>query len=143
MKTLLVFLLTSCSTLYNRGPTSTLLLRPRHGHQDKLTHQICTKKTWLGKCTSYDTKEFDLNDDAVRKLLRDLKFVCKVQGERFMVCEKSRGICNLRLEKPNWFSHPVPVVHKYFSMHDDYDLLIAANMHCCVYDTACGRAMFE
>ncbi len=138
----LLLLIVSCATIYQRGPDSTLVIRPRAGHADKLTNQVCTKKDWLGRCKSFDIKEFDFNSDSVRKELRDLKFVCNVAGERFAVCEKSRGLCRLTRVDQGWFKPKITVVKKYYSMHDDYDFLIQSNAYCCAFDSVCGRHMF-
>lgn len=139
----------SCSTTkptFERGPLKTLVLRPRAGHQDKLTNQKCVeRKPRTDICVKYDIREYDLNEESTRMLLRSLKFVCDVRGERYAICEKSRGLCQLRKDKSGWgpFAKTHIAVNKYLSAHDDYDFLIAADVYCAAADSEVGKEMFD
>lgn len=147
MKYLLLFFFAACTTkpIYNRGPVKDLLLRPRAGYVGKLTNKRCSeRKKRSDVCVKYDVKEFDFNDDETRALLRNLKFVCNVRGERFSPCEKSRGLCQLRRDESGiWpFRKSEVKVNKYISMVDDYQFLIEADTYCASLYSVVGQEMF-
>jgi hypothetical protein len=142
---LLSALLAACTSasVLNRGPTGSLVLRPRAGYIDKLTNRRCTEFKH-DTCLAWDTAEYDIAQADTRKLLRDLKFICNVQGERFAICENSRGLCQLKqIQTGTWpFRKTEIVLSKYLSLHSNLDFLIAANTYCASFDSTVGRAMF-
>lgn len=143
-----MYAVSGCTTAtpLERGPLKELVLRPRKGHQDKLTNQRCSEyKKHTNECTKFDLREYDFNDDSTRAFLRDLKFICKVRGERFVPCEKSRGLCQLRKNISGWgpWKKSDVVVNKYLSLHDDYDFLIAANAYCASFYSDAGQDMWR
>lgn len=125
-----------------RGPLSTLVLRPRAGHVGFLTNKRCVEFD-NNTCIAWDQKLFNMDDFETRRMLRELKFTCNVQGQRFVPCEKSRGLCQLRIEKGGWFKPDKVVVNKYYSMVDDYEFLIGANTYCASADSLVGQEMFN
>jgi hypothetical protein len=139
--------LSACSTgkIYERGPTKELVLRPRAGYQDKLTNKRCSeRKKNTNDCISYDISEFDFNSNDVRKLLRDLKFICNVRGERFVPCPTARGLCQLKeVTTGTWpFRKTEIKLNKYLSLHDDYEFLIGADTYCASIYSDVGSQMF-
>lgn len=151
MRPLLLFILfyaVSCSTpkVLDRGPVAELLLRPRKEYPDMLTNRRCVAyKPRTSTCTSWDTKTFDLNDQAVRDLLRNLRFVCNVQGARFVPCPTARGLCQLTQEHSGFgpWAKTTTKLNKYISLHSDLDFLIAANTKCAAYNSAAGQHLFD
>lgn len=139
-----LLLLSACSTgtVYQRGPISQQLLRPRKGHQDKLTNNRCAEYK-RKVCVKWDLVEYDFNDDSVRKMLRDLKFICRVGKSRFVPCPTARGICSLTIKDGGWFNPDEIKLNKYLSLHDDYDFLIASNMECASINSDYGAHMFD
>lgn len=137
----------NCTTkpLYQRGPTVTLVLRPRKGHDGKLTNQRCAqRKKYTAECLKFDTLEFDLTDQPTRENLRELKFVCNVRGERYVPCEKSIGLCQLRRNVSGWgpWKTSDVVVNKYLSIKSDYSFLVQADTYCASLYSDVGREMF-
>lgn len=143
MRYFLLLLISACattSTIYERGPTVQQILRPRAGYQDKLTNKRCAEKT-KDVCTKYDVKEYDLNDPLVRKMLRELKFICNVRGERYVPCPTARGLCQLRIDKRPFHKSEIKL-NKYISLHDDLDFLIGADTICASIQSEVGEQMF-
>jgi hypothetical protein len=144
---LLLFIF-ACSTkpTFERGPLKDLVLRPRKGFQDKLTNRRCIeRKKYSDTCLKYDTTEYDFNDANVRKLLRDLKFLCNVNGVQYGVCPTARGLCQLTKETSGiWpFRTTTIKLNKYLSLHDDYELLIQSDTYCASLNSDVGHDMFE
>lgn len=145
MKYLLLFLFACSSTqeVLTRGDLKDLVLKPRTGYEDYLTNQTCAeydKKT--NKCVKWDTVKFLLSDRSTRERLRALKFICNVNGERFRICENSRGLCQQRIDKGGIFSKDKIVLIKYLSGLTDYQFLIDAKTWCAAQDSKEGRRMF-
>lgn len=146
MKYLLLFLVACSSTpdILTRGDLKDLVLKPRTGYEDYLTNQTCAeydKKS--NKCIKWDIVKFHLLDDSVRARLRALKFHCNVNGERFRICEKSRGLCQQRIERVGIFSKDKVVLTKYLSGVKDYQFLIDSKVWCAAQDSKEGKRMFS
>lgn len=145
MKYLLLFLFACSSTpeVLVRGDLKDLVLKPRTGYEDYLTNQTCAesdKKT--KKCIKWDIIKFHLLDDNVRARLRALKFHCNVNGERFRICENSRGLCQQTIDKGGIFSKDKVVLTKYISGLKDYQFLIDSKTWCAAQDSKEGQRMF-
>lgn len=145
MRLILLFLI-SCSstpTIFIRGDLKDLVLKPRTGHVDYLTNQTCGEYDKDNKCIRWDLISFHLLDDSVRARLRALKFQCNINGERFRICEKSRGFCQQKIDKGGIFSKDKVVLLKYLSGVKDYQFLIDSKMWCAAQDSDEGRRMFK
>lgn len=147
MRFLILFFVIACSStpqILTRGDLKDLVLKPRTGHEDYLTNQTCAeydKKTNV--CSKWDLIDFKLSERSVRERLRSLKFQCNVNGERFRICENSRGLCQQRIDKGGLFSKDKIVLVKYLSGVKDYQFLIDSKMWCAAQDSAEGKRMFK
>lgn len=144
----LSLILSGCATtkpIYERPNVKDLVLRPRAGYADQLTNKRCIeRKHGTTECLKYDIKTFDLKDDAVRKLLRDLKFVCNVGNVQYGICPTARGLCQIRKEKSGWpFPKTETKLSKYLSAGYDYDFLIASDTYCASFNSEVGEQMFH
>ena len=83
--TLLVFL-SSCASLdvFRELPLEKQILKFRTGYPS-LTHRHCAKHKPSGECETYEIKQYDLKSQDIRKLLRDLSFVCKIAHKRYKI----------------------------------------------------------
>jgi len=144
---LILLLLVACSStpqVLTRGDLKDLILKPRTGHEDFLTNQTCAeydKKS--SKCIKQDLITFELSNREVRNRLRSLKFQCNINGERFRICENSRGFCQQKIDKGGLFSKDKVVLIRYLSGLKDYQFLIDAKMWCAAQDSNEGRRMFK
>lgn len=147
MRFLILFFAIACSStpqIFIRGDLKDLVLKPRTGHEDYLTNQTCAEyEKGTSKCIKWDLVKFHLLDDSVRARLRALKFQCNINGERFRICEKSRGFCQQRIEKGGLFSRDKIVLIKYLSGVKDYQFLIDSKMWCAAQDSEEGKRMFK
>ena len=84
----LVQFLSSCSTSkiekYPRSNLVNQILKFRDGY-DGLTNRACDKWSEDGQCIEFKVINYDLLDLETRRMLRDLKFICKIAGERFKI----------------------------------------------------------
>jgi len=145
---LLVLFLVACSSsappIFTRGDLKDLVLKPRTGHEDFLTNQTCAEyEKKSDKCIKWDLIVFPLVERSVRERLRALKFQCNVNGERFRICENSRGLCQQRIEKGGLFSRDKIVLVRYLSGVKDYQFLIDSKVWCAAQDSDEGRRMFK
>lgn len=145
MRLILLFLVacSSTPTIFIRGDLKDLVLKPRTGHVDYLTNQTCGEYGKDNKCIRWDLISFHLLDDSVRARLRALKFQCNINGERFRICEKSRGFCQQYIKKGGLFSKDEVKLIKYLSGVKDYQFLIDSKMWCAAQDSNEGRRMFK
>lgn len=147
MRFLILFFVIACSStpqILTRGDLKDLVLKPRTGHEDYLTNQTCAeydKKT--NACSKWDLIDFKLSERSVRERLRSLKFQCNVNGERFRICENSRGLCQQRIDKGGLFSKDKIVLVKYLSGVKDYQFLIDSKVWCAAQDSEEGKRMFK
>lgn len=144
------FLLTACSTTSNsppvlvRGDLKDLVLKPRTGHADFLTSQRCTEyKKNSTECLNWDVTTYPFADREMRERLRALKFQCNLNGERFRICENSRGICQQYIKKGGLFSKDEVKLVRYVSGLSDYQKMIDAKMWCAAQESKEGRRMFR
>ena len=101
----LLILLVSCSSkeIKEDFPFIDRILRPRG---DKiLTWQKCVEKNWLGDCLAFEVESYDITQDPIRERFSDLGFVCKINKERFHICEheEKAGFCQVEFKR-RWFS---------------------------------------
>lgn len=146
MRLILLFLVACSSTppLLVRGDLKDLVLKPRTNHVDFLTNQTCAeydKKT--KNCIKWDLISFPLAEKSVRERLRALKFQCNILGDRFRVCENSRGFCQQKIDRGGLFSRDKIVLIKYLSGVKDYQHLIDSKMWCAAQDSNEGKRMFK
>lgn len=85
----LTHLLSSCQTTqvkekYPRNALVNQILKFRKS-KDGLTNRACEQWTEEGDCIFWHYLEYDLTNMSTRKMLRDLKFICKIAGERFKI----------------------------------------------------------
>jgi len=148
-KLLFIFFLTgACSTkspeILKRGDLKDLVLKPRTGHADYLTNQTCAEyKKDTNECIKWDLVKFHLLDRPTRERLRNLKFICNVNGQRFRICENSRGLCQQYVTKGGLFKKKEVKLVKYLSGLTDYQFLIDAKTYCAAQDSKVGQAMFK
>jgi len=103
------------------------ILRPRVGHKS-LTNSACDEVTKSGKCTLRQVIEYDLNDEALRKKLNDLRFICSVGGKRYKICMDKPGLCRHDRYK-KWFLGRTWVKEEYIPI-EDYQMLLDGNTRC-------------
>ena len=86
---LLVQILSSCTTpvTYERFARNNLanqILKFRKDYEG-LTNRACEEWNLDSSCKRFIVSNYDLTDLETRRLLRDLKFICKINGERFKI----------------------------------------------------------
>lgn len=74
---------------YSRPALASQILHPRPGYKG-LTSSTC-KYDDKGKCV-LDIFDYDLNDKEVRKELRDLGFICRIQGRIYRIAQEIPGL---------------------------------------------------
>lgn len=147
-RSLSLILLFGCSTtgvVLKRPELKDQVLRPRPGYVDHLTNQTCGEyKKHTTKCIKWDVVKYDMNDDAVRGRLRDLKFICNVNGERFRPCPTARGLCQQTIKTSGWINKKrEAVLLKYISFLKDYQYMIDSKVKCASQDSAEGKTLFD
>ena len=145
---LLLFLfLNSCTstpTLLKRGELKDTVLKPHTGYVDHLVNQTCAKYTkGTSECEEWDVVKFHLADRATRDRLRSLKFHCNVNGERFRICENSRGLCQQTIIKGGWFKKDEIKLLRYLSGVKDYQYLIDSKVKCAAQESKAGKRLFD
>lgn len=68
------------------------ILVPRHGYENKLTHQTCGQYA-NGLCVASKFVEYDLTAKEFREQLSRLGFVCKFGDKEYKVCVDQAGFC--------------------------------------------------
>lgn len=89
-------LINGCSSgtiSYPRHELLDQILRPRPGHEGKLTN------TSLDATGAVHTDEYDINDEPTRAKLNTLNFVCNIGGRHFKVCKDKAGFCRFSTTK--------------------------------------------
>ena len=84
---LLIALFSSCASIPDkaiRSPLEREILRFRSGLKNP-SNRACIEWDAKNACLKEENKEYDLRDEAVRKTLNDLSFICKVSGERYKI----------------------------------------------------------
>lgn len=146
MRFLFLFLVACSSSpqIFIRGDLKDLVLKPRTGYADYLTNQTCAEyEKNTDKCIKWDLVKFHLLDRPTRERLRALKFQCNINGERFRICENSRGFCQQYIKKGGLFSKDEVKLIKYLSGVKDYQFLIDSKMWCAAQDSSEGKRMFR
>lgn len=102
---LLSLLLSNCTApqTYPQGQLADQILVARHGHEGKLTNQVCTTYDKDAKCISWNLIEYDLSQQTFRDTARRLQFICKMGGKRYKICPDRPGICRTTYSC-NWFT---------------------------------------
>lgn len=133
MRGLLLLLLVGCTTTNKsplvRGPLADLLLRVDQRY-DGLVNQTCGAFTG-DKCTTWDVSEYKLSDEETNAILVKLKFICKINGERFGIC--GNGFCQKAYKRKKFLGIPTgweQYTTKYYSMDKDKKFLVEAGTYC-------------
>lgn len=87
------------------------ILKPRPGHEGKLTNQ--------GNPKYHDLIEYDLSDKKFREAADAFKFVCKLGKKRYHICSDKPGLCR----------HDAMVEH-YLDGVRDYGFLLNVKAKC-------------
>lgn len=148
IRALLIATVAACASstppVLKRGELKDLVLRPRPGHEDHLTSQTCIEyKKGTGDCLRWDVMRFHLLDRPTRERLRSLKFQCNVNGQRFRICENSRGLCRQYFTKGTLFKKKEVRLAQYLSALSDYQFLIDSRVYCAAQDSRVGKKMFQ
>lgn len=93
---LLLLLLPSCQSeqIYMNVPLVSQTLKPRTGHDGKLTHSHCVKYSG-DVCENNEITDYDLNDSNFRTQANQLGFVCVIGIHRYKICLDKAGFCHL------------------------------------------------
>lgn len=133
MRALFLLLVFGCTSSNKqplvRGPLSDLLLRvdPRY---DGLVNQTCSAFTG-DKCTTWDVSEYKLSEPETNDILVKLRFICKINGERFGIC--GNGFCQKAYRKKKFLGITTgweQYTTKYYSMTQDKKFLVEAGTYC-------------
>lgn len=123
-----VLFMASCATApIPRNALIDQILRPRPGHKPFLTNQI--KK----EDGSFEVMKYDLEVDETRKILNDLKFICKFVGKRYYICPDSPGICrNSFRKKSGGLFHKDKYIKDVETIlfESNYDILVSGKLVC-------------
>jgi hypothetical protein len=112
-----------------RGPLADLYLRvdPRY---DGLVNQTCAEFSG-DKCSKWDVLEYKLSDSEINSILVKLKFVCKINGERFGIC--GNGFCQKTYREKSFvgitYSRKQYILNAY-DMVKDKRFLVEARTYC-------------
>jgi hypothetical protein len=93
-----------------------------------LSNRVCSGD----ECT---IKKYDINDPAIRKLLNQLRFVCKIGGKRWRVCLRKAGFCRRTercLKKFFWIFRCERYETKFLPV-EDHDYLVNLGIVCKSY----------
>lgn len=112
-----------------RGPLADLLLRvdPRY---DGLVNQTCGKFQG-SECVEWNVAEYKLSDPEMNSILVKLRFICKINGERFGICDN--GFCQMSYRiKKKFFrkDERIYYVVKRYDMVKDKRFLVEAGTYC-------------
>lgn len=99
------------TTTQNHRDLSTQLIFFRDSNTGLGTNRICAEKDIIGRCKSWSTKSYDLNDAEVRKILIRLGFSCKIGGKRFKIDPDNPGFARYK-EKSCLFCSKTEIVER-------------------------------
>ena len=70
-----------------------------------LTWQRCILKDWVGDCRKFERESYDITQEDTRRRFSDLGFACKINQERFHICENEgkAGFCQQTFTR-KWLS---------------------------------------
>ena len=84
--------------IYQQNPLSDQILKPRPGHEGKLTNRACLKFD-DDKCVDEKIAEYDLKDAEFRDRVNKMNFICNLGGRRFKICKDKPGFCRFYRQK--------------------------------------------
>ncbi len=92
--------MTSCAgpSIYTPNALVDMILKPRPGHEGKLTNRSCFEYEGE-KCLREQVTEFEINDMALHERLNSLGFICNIAGKRYKLCKDKTGFCRFKSEK--------------------------------------------
>lgn len=95
-----VFLFNFCMTgcagreIFPAHPLNEQLIKPRPGHEGKLTNRSCSKYE-KDLCVEEHIQEYALSDKDFRETANQLDFICNIGGRRFKICLDKPGFCRV------------------------------------------------
>ena len=137
---LVLIILSSCTITSFHKETVGQHLTVRKDYKGFLVNEICSEEK-NGKCRKTSVVIYDMADQKVRETLNKLKFLCKVGGERYHICQDKPGFC--RDERVcidwdhSWFSDEktcdeYEVKSFYYDSSQDHDFLVKGYTECSV-----------
>jgi hypothetical protein len=117
---------------YPRNELIDQILKPRPGHEGKLTNTSCPEMEG-DKCPRLQIDEYDLSDPALRDKLNALDFVCSIGGHHYKVCKDKVGFCRFtQTKKCSFFGLfcKNSEVEQEFVPADPYQFLLDAKTRC-------------
>jgi hypothetical protein len=103
-----IFVTGGCSSapiIYPEHPLADQIIKPREGHEGKLTHRSCLAKSKTplspgqkpetdGRyCADQQIREYPLEDPTFRETVNKLDFICNIGGSRYKICKDKPGFC--------------------------------------------------
>lgn len=130
-KSLLLLALSSCAITPQEKPTPPLahaILQPWPGKAGKLVTSRCTYPD--GKSCQHDLKEFDLSDKPTRMELRELGFVCDVNGDLYRIAQETPSLIFEGYKKAWVFGKLKLELQKLINVKERYQFLIESRTLC-------------
>lgn len=94
-----LFFILGCAgpQIFPAHPLVDQILKPRVGHDGKLTNRTCLKIE-KDKCVEEKIVDYEIADPVFRKTANDFHFLCNIAGRRFKLCLDKPGFCRFSSE---------------------------------------------